>query len=693
MPTSRNRRKKKKPNKQTGKKTPQSTNVKPNLSTRYNPGYVGSELFDDDASFEEFKAMISGMGEKSSKAKNTFKSFSSEHNTADILNYLIGIQLLPENHGKNIRIEMMATIAIKNLNSKKAAPLSLLKKTIAESYPSSSMEDPPEGLYTESVLFHGGNYIVMPGIATRSCDIFRAMSESIFLFPNKIVAKIKSEIMQGITLILELADLIFRKGNLEVNMFVDSDSKKLALPEKIEEYSLSEIEFTALCNKLKISEQVVSDLFLDPNDPRLDEQDFDLNPMLYHPLVRIENRIYFPLISAQMLAINEFILRMVLTSGNKKAFLRSYNDLIYNDVMMSCKYMGWRLTDIKLPDLAEEYGVKEAVLSFDRNKLCYLVLKEVKDFQDKYDEAKQAYHRYDEKKNKFGYQERVNRVLDFFHDDKKFADQEIFVLYVMTDVGRTSFSLFEKPKYGGETTWLAAFNLILLAITEKWNALSLFKYAKVYRKFSDTTELMTLDPIDSYSTYKSKDDSFYFSDDRRPDFITIAPGTGADVYREAKLKRDLKGRLTINGDNIGYELVERFREYSSIYELAHVDRSTTLMIDSFHFPIWIVGSSKSAAQAPFYKMVVEAIAVWLDKLSGAMNGFWASYKLPLLILNISLEDQFFNKYTFEEINAQVFDDDFKFGSPSLATIDFKIPASILKELQGSDNRGGKKDHA
>lgn len=43
------------------------------------------------------------------------KYFQS-HSTADILNFIIGLQMSPANHGKNVRIEELAKLAVLNIN-------------------------------------------------------------------------------------------------------------------------------------------------------------------------------------------------------------------------------------------------------------------------------------------------------------------------------------------------------------------------------------------------------------------------------------------------------------------------------------------------------------------------------------------------------------------------------------------------
>ena len=81
-----------------------------------------------------------------------------------LLDFIIGLQLHPNNHGKNIRIEKLATHIVTNLNDKQNGDLTLFKKHLDDEYNYDPMEDLPENLFCENVVFYGGNYTVFSGI-------------------------------------------------------------------------------------------------------------------------------------------------------------------------------------------------------------------------------------------------------------------------------------------------------------------------------------------------------------------------------------------------------------------------------------------------------------------------------------------------------------------------------------------------
>ncbi len=637
--------------------------------------------------FEAFQELIKNASKKErASKKNSFLTYVKNHNTAEILNYLTGLQLIPENHGKNLRIEEMTLQAFKHANSSNSVEIDKLKNEITKNYPVNYMEDPPEGLYTESILFHGGNYIAMPGISSRSADVFRAMAETIFILTNDLPDAFKNEAYQGATLLLEFGKRIIDHAGLKPNLFIEDSENAFNLTDKITDFSLSMDEVKQLCKEKLIPCDVFLNFVCDAADPHLKLDDPDLNPLLYKPLVILNDRVFFTLISSQLVAIDEFIISAAIRHNCGEQFLKYYHDLLWNDALLSCEYMGWSLTAIKLPEPKKDYNIREAVLQFDRNKLCYLVFPERTQIEEKYEEHNNLFKTAGDKKSP-DINERVRLVSDFFYSEERFEGKEIMIMFLIPEIGRNGGHGFQKPKNGEELTWFTVFDFNQLIVTEKWNNLSLYKYAKVYRLLTSHTQLMSFDPIDAYSTYKSKDESFYFNDEPMPNFLSIAPGTGADIYRESKIKRDFRGMLTFHGDSVGFELVERHIEYPNIYERMHVDDATTLTANSYPIPLWVIGDYKDESEKPFYKVVIEALAFWLDKISSYLSSGFAELEIPLLQIKVSLDGLFFQTLNFQELHDAVTNDVFSFADDHKGTIAFFIPGGLLKLLRGATNNG------
>lgn len=609
------------------------------------------------------------------KMASIFSEYASNYESEHILNLITGLQLLPENHGKNIRIELIAKETVINLNSLEESNYKKLQEVISIGYPHHYLEDPPEGLFTENALFHGGNYTVMPGIFAKAGDIFRALSESIFILKNNLTQKFRDELYQGITILLELGQIIFSKAGLRPNMYIEKLENRLIFPEIITDYSFSLEEIESICRNKGIGIKIFQELIVSHTDENFKYEDADLNPLLYKPLVSFNGKIYFPLISAQCGAINEFIINTAIKYKCGKDLLVTYNNLVWNDILQATKKMGWILTNIKLPDSRNESIMREAILQFDNHRLCYTIFIQPHEISNKYDEQKKYEHK--ESNNK------IAATIKYISQHPFYKEYKLLVLVILCEIGRNTYLRIDRPTNGEEMIYFNAFDFLILSKAEKWNALSLYKYAKVYREFSEKVNVISTATIDTYSMYKSKDQSFYFNDEKLPNFITITPGTGADLYREAKQKIDLRGILNSFNGVKGYEVVERFKHFDNIYKPFHRTSNECLLVNSYSFPIWV---NSSQEESEFYFVIIEALAFWLDKMKNDLNPLLQNCQFDLLSINLEMDDIYSSEFTTKELletNTEIIFKS-KFGKNEIT---FRIPAGILKELFNSDNKG------
>lgn len=617
---------------------------------------------------------------------NSFISYAKEYETGHIFNMLTGLQLIPQNHGKNLRIEIMAKEALMLLNNFKEPDYLKLKNVIKESYPMYHAEDPPEGLFTETVLFHGGNYTFMPGIASKSADVFRAMTESIFVKKNNFTKQFKDEIYQGIILLLELGERIFSKANIKRYDYIEDIGHAFHFPNTIEDYSIGLKELREICDAKGIDAEVVEYFVTEADNEYLKSTNDDLNPLLYSPLVRIHDRYYFPIISAQAISLNEFIISTAIKHKCEEEFLKLYFSTIWSDVLSACGSMKWLMTTIKLPEIKNNVQVKEAIFQFDAYRLAYVVFKHDNSISDKYHEE-EHYIKTNTEKGELNINKRINEVLDYLTIEKKFEGYKFLVLYLSGEIGRFSLMNIEKEKFGEERIWFGAFEFIQLCRSEEWNLLSLLKYARVYREFTDRkSRIMMTDPIDGYSVYKNSDESFYMGDDTNADWINIAPGTGANLFRKAKQKRDLHGALSYVDDRLVYRLVEKSSDFSPLYSTVHEAKISNLLLETYGFPIWIESLQAASENRNYIRQFAEAILFWLQILQPKIKPTLSeTFKEPLII-ELWLDKFFFSNYTSEELKNTLTDQKFK-SHYSNKRLFFYIPGQVLKEISGNTNKG------
>ena len=107
-------------------------------------------------------------------------AYFKTHNINDILNFIIGLQLSPVNHGKNVRVEELARMAAQQIH-KGGEPFNKqeLESILNKEYSSNHLEDLPCNMFSENVAFYGGAYTVFPGISSQAIEILKELMQSL----------------------------------------------------------------------------------------------------------------------------------------------------------------------------------------------------------------------------------------------------------------------------------------------------------------------------------------------------------------------------------------------------------------------------------------------------------------------------------------------------------------------------------
>lgn len=614
------------------------------------------------------------------KQVNKTFEFIESNNSAPLLDFVIGLQLNPNNHGKNLRIEELATHIVTNLNNKQSGDLNLFKEHLDEEYNYNPMEDLPENLFCENVVFYGGNYTVFSGIYSYAVEIFKNLTETIFTQDYNLPDKFKNHVYIGITLILELGQILSKKINIAGNIQGAEGDSKFDYSFEALDTSFNHDDIYRICLSHQINPEIINDFIISPNDSRFSIDDPDLNPLLYFPIVPFENKFYFVLVSNQINTLNEFIIRLSNLYNCNNELVELYHSKLWHEHWGACDKMGWQLTDIKLPENTQPNLLNERIFQFDTNRIAYACYLHNDSIEDKYQMNPSMGIDLD-------INQRLKDVVSELKKDITFKDYKILSLITYENMGRNMFLMLEGPQDDELRLTIPIHQFILLCSTEEWHNLSLWKFAKSYELFSKTTQTTLTDTLDIYSIYKSKDESFYFGDDARPNFLTVVPGDGSRLIKEAKIEKDNHGILAEVDGRKAYIPSERYADYAPLYKPLYTLGYYAICLKTFDFPIWIVNHQvKNKRMAIEVRNFAEAIAFWLYKLSPQISATLNSNISDYFEINIQLEDALFENKPTKDIIENPEDNQYTFtlDGNKLAII---IPFSKIKTFIGYNNIG------
>ncbi|MGB5982976.1 MAG: SEC-C metal-binding domain-containing protein [Nonlabens sp.] len=635
------------------------------------------------------KCCLSALGkdyktEKSAYTSNkySFEDYAQQHETGHLLSMVTSLQLLPSNHSKNVRIEEIAKLVVKNLSSGELEDINKMKYLINKDFATHHMEDLPEQLFTENVLFHGGNYVVMPGINSDCVEVFSYLSQAIFNISNDLKPDQKKILNDGIMFMLMFGDIMFTQSGLSRNIYEEDFRNNLNFPEEFTDHKFSQKELDKLCHRLDIDRKIIDEFILDEFPENLDDPNF--SPILFKPLVKFQDNIHFVLPSCQMLAINEFIAQKLIAFNSTTEIHKTVHILIWRRIWSACKIMDWHRIKVDLPT-CELSNIKEGIFSMTHGMLayvCYVFPTDVKPYSAGFENIMPLSKRISNLNT------RIKQVIEHLKNVEEFNGHRFLSLVLLNTMGASSAYSFNESSEDEERIIFEAFDFLSLIKLEKWGALDLYKFAKVYAKRSSNSGLICTSTIDAYAMYKKGDSSFYMEDDTNPDVLFIVPGTGYDLIFKAKQKLDKHGVSSFVEDREVLRSVERFREYENVYCLETPTRSYELLVNSFSIPLWVQNfQSNSELQKNLTEHIVEAVCYWLDKCAARLSSLFINCDLKVLNLELEFDDTFFNDLPIQKMTTEILKELDLHASYQSNTLNLKFPSHFHSLFTGGDNAG------
>ena len=333
----------------------------------------------------------------------------------------------------------MATHIVTNLNDKPDCELKTFKKHLDNEYDYNPMEDLPENLFCENVVFYGGNYTVFSGIYGYAVEIFKNLTETIFTQKNNLPDKFKKHVYSGITLILELGEILSKKYNVEGFIQGAEGDSKFDYSFDLIDTSFSYDDIYKICLNHNIDPEIIKEFVISPNDKRFSIDDPDLNPLLYSPIVLFDNKFYFVLVSNEINALNEFIIRLSNEYECNQVLVELYHSKLWHEHWGACDKMGWQLTDIKIPENTHPSILKERIFQFDTNRIAYACYLHNDSIVDKFQASPSMGIDFD-------INQRTRDIISELKKDPTFKDYKFFSLITYENMGRNMFLMLEGPQ-------------------------------------------------------------------------------------------------------------------------------------------------------------------------------------------------------------------------------------------------------
>lgn len=626
------------------------------------------------------------------KNENAENPFFTKYNTVTLLKTFAGLSLLPENHGKNVRIEELARVAMQNYNNNESIPSAkVLKEFLDVEYPSHYMEDPVVNLFTDLVTFYGGDYLLFPGITENGSFVLNNLLAAIFHWPNsKLPKQFVINCTHTIKLILSISNILaVRLGYKRYQEGVDVD-EKIIVPNGITLDRLNEVvvfsaeELKKLCFENGIAYEAINEFLLDINSPEITSGFVEDSPLIYKPILKIDNQFIVVSPTTLSFAITDYIWSTAEGMGCMKQLNDAYHDFLWNNLQMQLGQMKFKHMTVGGIGLDE----REGLYRFDDDKIAYI--------QYLPDDGLNFKENKTESKNVLGEEEdksvHKKEVISKLIALPEFAGYEILDFTIISPIGRSFMYPVMKAEYG-RTITIPIFELDVLWNLKETDALDLWKFSIAKEVQGNPLGMFSFSFLDQYKMYKDHHDSFYLSDDRKYDSISVQVGYADDLIKQSKHKTDKHSVLkNIDGRLVNVQ-VERKDAYMPVYvnPMGLLSSKLEFLIEGFYQPIWVSPSFDLEEYNGDIRNVLwqinDAIAYWLWQVQGDIKEDLKMLGNKPLTVTFDLDPiKKFETIERDFKREEGLSDKFQ----SLATEDsfsIVIPDAIIPFLYGSDNAG------
>ena len=598
-------------------------------------------------------------------------AFLSKQNKGLTLAIIGALCALPENHGKNIRLERLAWYASKycpedGVELDRDGFINLIDTYFSSSF----YEGPPESFFTADVAFFDGSMTVFPGVESFSYETLGRLILMLYTPSIKWPTALLEELAGVIQFLLRVSQAIATLAGYQRYLVGKAEVSPIVFSEQIN--AICEVCYISkgLVNEHKeigIREDILQKLTIAPEELDQELANPDYNPLIYKPLVAVGEDYVLAVPTTLLTALNSLIFNQAKLHGVYDRLVGMYSDYNWSQLLQAFNRNGWQMTSVTLPP---HESLLEAILKFDSDKHVYVLF-----IPDKVEFSSEII------------ENRITEIYSFHTENQAHLRLDLIVVVIGASGEQYSLMLPDMP---GDMKFVQFVNYDLekILLDPDTNQLTLWKYAKAINRAKASFLLHSLSGLDSFALFKRNGGSFFHSDEATPDGMFITAGEGFTYIAEQTQVRDRHSvpRQTYVGT--GYIPVRRWASYGQIYAPIERSRNSLLVLESFDSSIWVFNDQafnpESRQTADYFG---EAILYWLLQFENQISLFFSSFdSMPLeikVVFDTKILKNAISQHEYEAVNVNEtivnwhLDDHY--------TITLLVPWQFIKSIEVAGN--------
>jgi len=359
-------------------------------------------------------------------------------------------------------------------------------------------------------------------------------------------------------------------------------------------------------------------------------------PLLTAPIITDGSTYVVSIPEALLVAATHYVVSSAVTRDEADVLASLYRDAVHHSMLISLKFSGSELLDYQFQTPLRILGCEDALLSIDSDKLMYVLL--LVDTFDDYETGKisSTWHTP-------GLEAQIVarfREIEAEIYSKSPPPNELLCLLVTEGVGRVHTMGFDRePTQVSEFLQVNAHDLETIALLEGSNHLALWRFAVKSNLIRKTLKVFSWSTLDEFALYRKNKFSYYLSDEKPYNLISVAPDFSAPLRVEVLRTHD---RHTVPSYRKGH-----FIEVSSVHLTTKIPlyqpfpplgRRLECYVEGYSIPIWVIGAVPTRG-TPLHSVYYEfctTIGYWFWQITPSLGPILAQTGLSLLTLIVQL---------------------------------------------------------
>lgn len=615
------------------------------------------------------------------------------------------LQLIPENAGRIVRLEVASHIAA-SISPKKRRLIS--RKQLDAFFNSGPLadtqfvkdEDPHEFAFTDSIGFIGGPYTVLPGIEDDSVYILQNLLNAIFRHRRQLPDRdYLSQCFDLTETVLLLSNEITTRAGLKRGLDPKNSFREPVVIPKLKDFDslknavvFDREDLESLLLSRAIDPSVLNCLVTGLGDLDIDSYQLHESSLLERPIVKSDNWFIVAMPTRLLTALRHALVNLTIKAGLKDDVVSRYTQSVWGTILEALHCLKLDLVGNDHEDLpATSNTIKEGVFTLDTDKALCLVL--TTDSLVDYDSSK-AFGIWSFGNLQEQIEDRFNSMLARLLALPK-PPNDILFCEIIQGVGRSYAVSMRRPK-SFPFLYMTAADLLTLGHLEAGDPLVLWKYARASEKIRAVANITRLNELDEFHLYRSNRYSYYLSDEEKYNSITIMPGHAGTLREELRGSRDWHWVRSFRQERI-VDITEVTLLFSDSEIPVYVTKpslyggAVEVLVERLPLAVWITNApfrckSEFAARGT-YARIAEAIAYWIWQFTPSIETLLRSVD--------SRKNRILIEVQLEELDAWTKTDPINDGRPGIkvstdaetAVIRIELRANMSRMLQTADNVG------